>query len=94
MELEDHELYIHMQEDDEFKEIVVDLLETINDFYGDEVYNKYKRLLNALNDLDVTNYSDATKNEINIIKQGLNEYEQRCADFRLHKSIFEEAGLL
>jgi hypothetical protein len=94
MELEDHELYICINNDEEFKEIVMDLLGTINDFYSEDVYNKYNQLLNVLNNLDVNNFSDDTINEINIIKQGINEYEQRCADFRLHKSIFEEAGLL
>lgn len=94
MELEDHELYISIENNDEFKKVVMDLLETINNFYGEDVYNKYKKLLNILNELDTNDYSEDTKNEINIIKQGINEYEERYADFSLHKSIFKDAGLI
>lgn len=94
MELEDHELYVCINNDDEFKEMVVDLLGTINDFYGEDVYNKYEKLLNVLNELDIDNFSDDTINEINMIKRGINEYEQRYADFTLNKSILKEAGLL
>lgn len=79
---------------DEFKEVVVELLENINNFYSEDIYNKYKHLLNIINNIDTTNYSDSTKNEIKIIKEGIDEYEQRYADYNLHKSILKEAGLL
>ena len=90
----DNKLYKYMENDEEFKKTVVELLEIINNFYCEDVYDKYKSIGNVIDELNIENSSDEEKNDLLILKNRIDDYEEVYNDFLLHKPLLKSLGLI